>query len=418
MAQGERINPAVLVWARETAGLDVKSAARQIGLGASQDTSSEGKLLEFERGDRLPSRSQLSNIAKTYRRPLVVFYMPSPPTKADRGSDFRSSNKAVSQREEALLYALLRDVKARQEMLKSLLEEEDEIEVRPFVDSCTLSDSASAVARTIINALKIAPDGSDRGDGPSEFFKTLRTRTESLGVFVLLVGDLGSYRSALSEDVFRGFALADDKVPFIVINDHDARTARSFTLIHELTHIFLGQSGVSGAPELANSNTQIGRIEDFCNEVAGLVLLPESFAKRRPIDLSSANADAAKRFIQEVARTWKVSEPLVAFRLRRLGWISPRFHQDLSVEYANRWQQQKELSKSANKSKKGGPSDYVVRQYRLGDSLMDVVRRTLRENRLTHTKAAKILGIKPGSVEPLIRHFEKGPASLRRGEGV
>jgi Zn-dependent peptidase ImmA (M78 family) len=418
MPQGERINPAVLVWARETAGLDVKSAAHQIGLGTSQDASSEGKLLEFERGDRLPSRSQLSSIAKAYRRPLVVFYMPSPPPKADRGSDFRSSNKAVSKREDALLDALLRDVKARQQMLKSLLEEEDEIEIRPFVGSCTLSSGSSAVAAQIVNALKIASDGSDRGDGPSEFFKTLRNRTEALGVFVLLVGDLGSHHSAISEDVFRGFALADDKVPFIVVNDHDARTARSFTLIHELTHIFLGQSGVSGAPELANTNTQIGRIEEFCNEVAGLVLLPESFAKRRPIDLSSANGDAARSFIQNAARTWRVSEPLVAFRLRRLGWISPRFHQDLSVEYANRWQQQKELSKSANKSKKGGPSDYVVRQYRLGDSLMHVVRRTLRENRLTHTKAAKILGVKPGSVEALIRHFEKSPASFRRGEGM
>jgi plasmid maintenance system antidote protein VapI len=65
--------------------------------------------------------------------------------------------------------------------------------------------------------------------------------------------------------------------------------------------------------------------------------------------------------------------------------------------------------------KEGGPSYYVVRQYRLGDALMDVVRRTIRENRLTHTKAAKILGVKPGTVESLIRHFEKTPASLTRG---
>jgi hypothetical protein len=57
-------------------------------------------------------------------------------------------------------------------------------------------------------------------------------------VFVLLVGDLGSHHSPLSQEVFRGFALADKRVPFIVINDQDAKTARSFTLIHELTHIF------------------------------------------------------------------------------------------------------------------------------------------------------------------------------------
>jgi hypothetical protein len=71
-------------------------------------------------------------------------------------------------------------------------------------------------------------DAQIGGSTADDFFKQLRTATETLGVFVLLVGDLGSYHSALSEEVFRGFALADPVAPFIVINDHDARTARSF----------------------------------------------------------------------------------------------------------------------------------------------------------------------------------------------
>lgn len=68
MAQGEQINPAILVWARETAGLYVSDAAHKLGL-AQGNADSQTKLLELERGTRLPSRTQLSKIAKTYRRP-------------------------------------------------------------------------------------------------------------------------------------------------------------------------------------------------------------------------------------------------------------------------------------------------------------------------------------------------------------
>ncbi|MHB2009574.1 MAG: helix-turn-helix domain-containing protein, partial [Acidobacteriaceae bacterium] len=102
MAQGEQVNPSVLVWARESAGLDLKDAAHKIGLAPSGDGSSESKLLELERGDKLPSRAQLSKIAKTYRRPLLTFYMAAPPTKGDRGNDFRSTGAAISSRENAL----------------------------------------------------------------------------------------------------------------------------------------------------------------------------------------------------------------------------------------------------------------------------------------------------------------------------
>jgi Zn-dependent peptidase ImmA (M78 family)/transcriptional regulator with XRE-family HTH domain len=415
MAHGEQINPAVLVWARESAGLDLKDAAHRLGLAASDTAASESKLLELERGTRLPSRTQLSKIAKTYRRPLLTFYLAAPPPKADRGSDFRTLGPPISSRDNALLDAVLRDVKARQEMLTSILEDEDELTVKPFVGSCSLTDDVEKVATRIRSALEFSDRPDTRPSGASELFKDLRTRTEALGVFVLLVGDLGSHHSTLSEEVFRGFALADKRVPFIVINDQDAKTARSFTLIHELTHIFLGETGVSGTPESAKDTTKVGKIEQFCNDVASYVLLPKSFVSQRPQSLARGDKAAAQQFIENTAKIWSVSEPLVAFRLRRLGWISPTLHQEFINIFANRWQAQKATTKAKNQMKEGGPNYYVVKQYRLGDALVDVVRRTIRENRLTHTKAAKILGVKPASVEPLLRNFEKRSASLTFG---
>jgi Zn-dependent peptidase ImmA (M78 family) len=83
----------------------------------------------------------------------------------------------------------------------------------------------------------------------------------------LLIGNLGSHHTTIDVTTFRGFALSDDVAPFIVINDQDAQAAWSFTLLHELTHLWLGQTGVSGARAEQ-------KIERFCNDVAGEVLLP------------------------------------------------------------------------------------------------------------------------------------------------
>lgn len=407
MAHGEQINPGILVWARETAGLDIRDAAHKIAFSAGDDSSNQTKLLEMERGDRLPTRTQLSKIAKTYRRPVLTFYLASPPRKSERGSDFRTTGADVNAKDNGLLNAILRDVQARQEMLTNALEDEDELEPLPFVSSFSVADDPETVAKTIRAALHLPATPEGRPSSPDELFKFLRTGIEALGVYVLLIGDLGSHHSALSEDVFRGFALADKRVPFVVINDQDARTARSFTLIHELVHIYLGESGVSGAPEQLEGYGTSANIEQFCNEAASYVLLPQSFQVDRPLALRTTDATSAQRFIEQTAKTWAVSEPLVAFRLRRLGWITPALHQQFSHAYSRRWQEQKASSKAKNQMKEGGPSYYTVKQFRLGDALVDAVRRTVRDNRLTHTKAAKILGMKPASVEPMFRHFEK-----------
>jgi len=159
MPQGEQISPATLVWARESAGLDVKDAAKRLALGESKNESSEQKLLDLEKGVRLPTRTQLTKIAKTYRRPLLAFYMSAVPRKGPRGEDFRSTGAEVSPRDNALLDSLVRDVKARQEMVRDILEDLDEGLPRGFVSSSSLGEGAETVMRRISTALQLPPWG-------------------------------------------------------------------------------------------------------------------------------------------------------------------------------------------------------------------------------------------------------------------
>jgi hypothetical protein len=106
---------------------------------------------------------------------------------------------------------------------------------------------------------------------------------------------------------------------------------------------------------------------------------------------------------------------MVAYRLNRMGWITPTTYRELQVGYAARWRALKAKDKEDAKENEGGPSYYVVKQFKLGNALIDVVRRTLRNNELSHTKAAKVLGVKPSSVEPLLRRFESSRGAIIPG---
>lgn len=414
MARAENINPDILVWARESAGLSPEEAAERLGFTSSERSSAAEKLEEIEAGAKFPTRNQLMKISQVYRRPLITFYMTAPPQKAGRGEDFRTLPASVSSRENANLDALLRDIRARQEMVRSLLEDEDEAPPLPFVGSMTMLDGVRAVVRSIAKTIGYEPEKQRKGSntGADDLFRELRARIEAIGVFVLLVGDLGSHHSAISETVFRGFAIADKIAPFVIINDQDARAARSFTLIHELAHIWLGQTGISGMADKVEPATPHGQIEQFCNDVAGEFLLPSSAFKERPSVLDAETKEAAQRVVTQLAHTWSVSEPMVAYRINRLGWISASLYRELASDYAARWSALKERTKEKARETEGGPSYYLVKQFKLGNALIDVVRRTLRDNLLTHTKAAKVLGVKPSSVEPLLRNLERSRGAL------
>ena len=419
MKRANNINPAILVWARETAGLEPEEAADRLDfIKPKAAESAAERLLAFERGERVPTRNQLVTFASVYRRPLLAFYMKQPPAKGDRGEDFRQTAGRVSRRDNALLDALLRDIRARQEMLRSLLEDDEETGELAFVGSAAIDQGAEAVAASIAATLGFDHQRREARRGNADaLFKTLRVQAEAAGVFVLLIGDLGSHHTALDAEVFRGFAISDRIAPFVVINDRDARAARSFTLVHELAHIWLDRSGVSGEPSPDTPRSHEDRIERFCNDVAGAFLLPASALRTRPAGLEAGDKQSAAAAISALADDWSVSEPMAAYRLSRTGWIETAIYRDLMADYAARWQRQRQRQREQNRDSEGAPNPHVVRRSKLGNALLDVVRRTLRDNVLTHTKAAKLLGVKPGSVEPLLRGGERNRGSMIQGAG-
>ncbi|MFN3973358.1 MAG: ImmA/IrrE family metallo-endopeptidase [Gemmobacter sp.] len=401
MSIQEAINPAVLVWARETAGLSIEEAAHKIGLTSGTRGTADEKLTAMENGERAPSQAQLTKMAAAYHRPLLALYMAEPPRTADRGEDFRTMRTPVAPQEAARLDALVRDVRTRQSILRDMMEDEEDAEQIEFVGSLPVSTPIAQAAYRIKTALGIEDDRSFRKGmrEPQDLFAELRRRTESLRVFVILLGDLGSHHTAISPKVFRGFAVADNLAPMIVINDQDAKAAWSFTLIHELAHIFVGNTGVSGLPTTAEPRTPSARIERFCNDVAGEVLLPDQALAHVP---RLATAADVMQVTEALCREWHISKAMAAYRLWRERKTDAETYGDVVRILGEQWQRQRDSEKAKNRDSESGPNYYIVRRHRLGDALLRFVGHGLRADVVTHTTAAKILGVRPGAVEPLL----------------
>jgi Zn-dependent peptidase ImmA (M78 family) len=375
-----KFNPQLFRWARESAGLTIEDAARAIGLSGANAVA---RLEEIEVGDRDPSRRQISEMAKKYRRPLLTFYLPAPPEPGEAAHDFRT----LPDRErgsEALLHALVRDIKTRQALVRSALEDAEEDEALPFVGSVAPQAGPAALADAMRRTLHFDLATYRAARTIDDAFRVLRDSVEQIGLFVILMGNLGHHTSNLSAHVFRGFTIADPVAPFIVINETDSHSAWPFTLLHELGHVFLGEGGISGY----DSDQAIERL---CDEAAALFLL--QYGEIRGIPTRGLSlADLIER-IGVFANERKISRKIVAYNMLRSGTISSATYRQLTNQFdADRLEFDRQ-------QRTGGAVDYyVVRRHRVGQGLVRLVDRLVASGILTATKAGKVLGVRPTAV--------------------
>jgi Zn-dependent peptidase ImmA (M78 family) len=343
-------------------------------------------------------------MAKVYRVPLTALYLSEPPAESRRVADYRTLPEDRAPDDEALVNALVQDAEARQGLIRSLREDADEARPLVFIGSSSMSDGVATIVESIRDQLGgiRAPELWEKPDADA-VFTTLREAAERAGVIVILKGDLGSHHTAIEVDAFRGLSLPDRIAPLVVINDNDARSAWPFTLIHELAHLWLGQSAVS-------DQSPARKEERFCNDVASRFLLPLKALEKLDVDLSKP--ETLYQSIRSFAEARNLSTSMVAYRLLRAKRIAQDQWQDIRARSKQAWEKSRAERKGRRVGRKGGPDYYIVRRHRLGNNLIAFVARMLDEGAITTSKAARILGVKPANVRLLI---ERTDASSRAG---
>ena len=390
-----KVNHEILKWARETAGLSPEEAVRKLPIRDAWGVKAVDRLGALETGQIEPTRSTLVSMSKQYRRPLLTFYLSAPPRKGDRGTDFRTLSVGSAPATDAILDALIRETRARQSMVRAVLEDEDEADPLPFVRSKSMSDGQPAVLAALKTLLDVSVKTFHAQPRADAGFELLRTAAEAEGVYVLLKSDLGNYHTAMDTEVFRGFTIADEVAPFIVLNDRDARQAWSFSLLHELVHLILGQSGIGNARIENNTET-------FCDRVAGDFLLPvDELGLLNLAGAAETEMEVAER-ISKFANERNLSRTMVAYRAFGNGMIRRDTFNSLYEMFRQQWQQERSRQRERNRQEDVRIDYYVVRRHRTGNALVELTRRMIGAGALTTSRAAKILAVKPHQVQALL----------------
>ena len=390
-----KVNHEILKWARETAGLSREEAVRKLSIRDARGMKAVDRLAALESGAAEPTRPTLVKMAGHYRRPLLTFYLSEPPRMGERDAGFRTLSSDQPSGAEALIDALIRDAHVRQSMVRAALEDEDEAEHLQFVGSRNMSDGQPSVLAALEDLLGVSAETFHAQLNASAAFNLLRIEVEDNGIFVLLKGDLGSYHTAIDTEVFRGFVIADEVAPFIVINDRDARPAWSFTLLHECVHLILGQSGM-------RNDWAENSVERFCDDVAGEFLLPTRDLELLGLSDTPQSDSLIEQRISEFAGGQNLSRSMVAYRAYRAGMVNRGTYRSLNNLFRRQWVEERARQRDRNRQSDGGPNYYVVRRHRTGQGLIHLTGRMMRSGAFSTSEAARVLGVKPTQVGRLI----------------
>lgn len=372
------ITPEVLLWARNRINMPLDAAAKKLGVEPE-------RLAAWERGEDFPSISKAKDIARIYRRPLAVFYLPEPPEAIDMLHDFRRlpSTEHVDP-SPALMLEIERAEFQRSIALQLLPVSETGF---AYLNSIGLNDDPESVGDRVRQLLNITLDDQYEWKADQYLaFRQWKEAIERLHVLVLQMSHIAGERVALEEA--RGFSIGELALPVIMINAKDAPAGRIFTLLHEFAHLLLNVTGICDLSEVRRPTTQEQRVETFCNRVAAAALMPAAAVIAQPTVQRHGNAEEwTDDEISKLARTFVVSNEAIVRRLASLGLASDAFYSRKHAEYAKLYAEMRLQPKDGR-----APYELMVVR-RNGVAFTRLVLEAYYQDRITLNKVASYLGI-------------------------
>lgn len=386
MADKAYITPKVLKWARESAKITLEVAASKVSIKAD-------RLNEWEEGSSQPTIRQAETLAKAYRRPFSLFFLPDIPNDFMPLNDFRrSSSKELSTGS----VFIIREVQQKQAWISEINEENNETPLA-FVGKFSLKSHPQEVAEDILNTLHINPKTYSKNP-----IRDWIESAEKEGIFVSRTSYIHS-RMTLDSDEFRGFAIADKFAPFIFINSDDWNSSQLFTIAHELAHIWIAASGISNEVDLLPTlKSEIHPVELFCNEVAGNALMPSFIME----ELNQRTFHSAKIVFNE-ARRLGVSSFAFLVRSLKMNLISLDTYKALKADADAEYEAflVKEQEKAIKqKQRPGGPDPYLTRLNKNSRLFTQIVLDAFRGGRILPTDASNLLNTQVNKFHKL-EHF-------------
>lgn len=373
------INPALLIWARETAGLIPEEAAHKMKIPPE-------KLILWEKGTILPTVSQLRRVARVYNRPIAAFYLPEPPEVPEDPHDYRAI-EAIEEREYSPALRLeLRRARYRRQVALELLEELEE-EPTPFKEKIAMDEDPESLSGRIraMLALPIREqlDWKSRYDA----LKAWKNAVEETGVLVFQTANTAKNQVRVEE--MRGLSISEICLPVILLNSADSVYGRIFTQMHEFVHLLLHNSGLCDLEDSGRFRTREQRVEIFCNHTAGTVLVPKEPLLNNDIVVRKGTQKTWTRYeLSRLSSLFSVSQEVILRRLLILNRTTQDFYKATRGQLLGEYRKRKPASGS------GGPQYHRLVLRNNGLAYTRLVLEAYYQDHITTSEVSDYLGAK------------------------
>ena len=350
-------------------------------------------LAAWEGGQQSPPFGRAEKLADKLRIPFGYLFLSKPPSDDFPLPDLRTVGNVAVAKPSLNFVEVVNDALLKQQWYSEYLEESGASKIG-FVGSFRIADGVQEVVANMSKVLGIDHQARATSHSWQDFLTYIVRRAEELGVLVMQRGIVGNNtKRALDVDEFRGFVIADKFAPLVFINARDAKAAKNFTIVHELCHLWIGESGISNPNLRRRSTDETNAVERFCNKVAADVLAPQAELLRRWKLRVGIDENIAS-----LARYFRVSRYVVARQASEANQIT----YDEYVDYLDRnpW-----FLKAAATEEESSGNFYNTFGARNGKRFISGVLGALGQNRITFRTASALLGVKIATLKKVAERF-------------
>ncbi len=375
------INPRILKWARKRAGLTKAELAKKA------NNLNPDKIKAWEKGELRPTFIQAQKLAKVLHIPFGFFYLDEVPEAELPIPDLRTVGDRQHHELSADVYDLINDIQLKQDWYRNHLLEQGAEEL-PFAGKYSRRTSIGTLVNDIVETLDLTIEHRSSSRTWEDFLRLLIDKSEAAGIWVMRSGIVGNNTSRpLNVHEFRGFAIFDKIAPIVFLNGKDAKAAQIFTLIHELTHIWIGESGISDLSLETPSEDVHGSVEKLCNAVAAEVLVPKEYFIKKWSGVAS---------ISDLSAFFRVSSVVIARRAVDLGVMTWDEFMRFYASEKRRW------ARIEQNRGPGGQPKYTL-PLRYGQHFTESLLRAAINGQVMLRDAGRYLGTKPSKLLKLAK---------------
>ena len=257
----------------------------------------------------LPTIKQAKTLARFLHVPFAALYMNAsdiPLHKIPKFLNMRSVPGSII--DDSALNIAIYDVLSERDFIIETNELLGDI-ILPFTVAAPKSNDVNKWVKKIREDFGITLNDQMKCSSPRQLYLYLRKCLEASGVCIQCFKDVPI-------EVARGIALYFDTLPIIGINDDDRPPAKSFSIIHELVHLYKRQSTA------CNDLTSKALFEEeiFCNAIAGELLVPKEALTAAILEYDF-KAPYSVADIKKLADCFSVSREVITRKLLDQGDI-------------------------------------------------------------------------------------------------